>query len=52
MESPEQRRRTEVEPIAVRKVAYRERVEPTFATFAPIGRGYEALPAERGGVAT
>jgi predicted TIM-barrel fold metal-dependent hydrolase len=48
---PEQRKRTESDPIGVRKAAYREQADPTFETFGPkTDREFEALLAEREGL--
>jgi hypothetical protein len=51
VEVPEQRQKTEADPIGRRKAAYREQAAPTFETFGPqTDREYEALLAERGGL--
>jgi uncharacterized protein len=51
IEVPQQRKRTELDPLGVRKAAYRERATPTFETFGPkTDREFEALLAERGGL--
>jgi hypothetical protein len=51
IEVPEQRTRTELDPIGRRKAAYREHADPTFETFGPkTDREFEALLAERGGL--
>jgi uncharacterized protein len=51
VEVPEQRKRTEADPVGVRKAAYRERAEPVFETLGPkTDREFEALLAEREGL--
>jgi len=51
VEIPEQRDRTEADPIGARKAAYREHPDPTFETFGPrTDREFDALAAERGGL--
>lgn len=51
VEVPEQRKRTELDPLGVRKAAYRERAEPVFETLGPkTDREFEALLAEREGL--
>jgi predicted TIM-barrel fold metal-dependent hydrolase len=51
VEVPEQKRKTELDPVGRRKAAYRDRADPTFETFGPrTDREYEALLAERGGL--
>jgi hypothetical protein len=48
---PEQRKRTELDPVGVRRAAYRERAEPVFETLGPrTDREFEALLAERDGL--
>ena len=49
---PEQKQKTEVDPIGRRKAAYREQVDPTFETFGPQDRPRvrRAAQAERAGV--
>jgi uncharacterized protein len=48
---PEQRKRTEVDPVGVRRAAYRERAAPVFETLGPrTDREFEALLAERDGL--
>ena len=48
---PEQKQKTELDPIERRKAAYREQADPTFETLGPrTDREYEALLAERGGL--
>ena len=48
---PEQRQRTEADPIGRRKAAYREQLDPTFETYGPrTDREFEALQVERAGV--
>ena len=48
---PEQRQKTEADPIGQRKAAYRAQAAPTFETLGPrTDREYEALLAERGGL--
>jgi hypothetical protein len=50
---PAERKKTEADPIGVRKQAYRERAEPVFETFGPkTDREFEALAAERKGLPT
>jgi hypothetical protein len=45
---PERRKRTEVDPVGVRRAAYRERAAPVFETLGPrTDREFEALLAER-----
>jgi uncharacterized protein len=51
VEVPEERKKTEADPIGTRKAAYRERAAPSFETFGPkTDREYEALLAEREGL--
>jgi len=51
IEVPEQRQKTELDPIGRKKAAYREQPDPTFETFGPrTDREYDALLAERGGL--
>jgi hypothetical protein len=51
VEVPEQRKKTEVDPIGRMKAAYREQADPTFETFGPrTDREFEALLAERDGL--
>jgi predicted TIM-barrel fold metal-dependent hydrolase len=51
IEVPRQRKRTEIDPLGVRKALYRERAAPTFETFGPkTDREFEALLAERDGL--
>lgn len=51
VEVPEQRQKTEVDPIGRRKAAYRDRADPTFATLGPTtDREFDALQVERAGV--
>jgi hypothetical protein len=51
VEVPEQKQKTEADPIGLKKAAYRERPDPTFETFGPqTDREYDALVAERGGL--
>lgn len=51
IEVPEQRKRTEADPLGRRKAAYRERAEPLFETLGPrTDREFEALLAERKGL--
>ena len=51
VEVPEQRKRTEADPVGVQKAAYRERAEPVFETLGPkTDREFEALLAERDGL--
>jgi hypothetical protein len=51
VEVPEQRKRTEADPLGRRKAAYRERADPVFETLGPrTDREFEALLAERGGL--
>ena len=51
VEPPEQKRKTEADPIGRKKAAYRAAAAPTFETFGPrTDREYEALLAERGGL--
>ena len=51
IEMPEQRKRTEADPVGVRKAAYCERAEPVFETLGPkTDREFEALRAERNGL--
>ena len=51
VEVPEQRKRTEVDPVGVRRAAYRERAAPVFETLGPkTDREFEALLAERDGL--
>lgn len=46
-----QRKKTEADPVGLKKQAYRERAAPTFETFGPkTDREFEALSAERGGL--
>jgi uncharacterized protein len=48
---PEQKQKTEADPIGRRKAAYRAQAAPTFETLGPrTDREYEALLAERGGL--
>jgi hypothetical protein len=48
---PEQKQKTEVDPIGRKKAAYLEQADPTFETFGPrTDREYDALLAERGGL--
>jgi hypothetical protein len=50
---PERRRKTEIDPIGVRKKAYRKNADPTFETYGPkTDAEYEALIGERGGLPT
>jgi len=49
VEVPEQRQKTELDPIGRKKAAYREQADPTFETLGPrTDREYDALLAERG----
>jgi uncharacterized protein len=51
VEVPEQRKKTEADPIGTRKAAYRDWAAPSFETFGPkTDREYEALLAEREGL--
>ena len=51
VEVPEQKKKTEVDPIGRRKAAYREQADPTFETFGPrTDREFDALLAERDGL--
>jgi hypothetical protein len=51
VEVPEQKKKTEVDPIGRKKAAYREHADPTFETFGPrTDREFEALLAERDGL--
>jgi len=51
IEVPERRKRTEADPMGLRKAAYRERADPVFETLGPrTDREYEALLAERDGL--
>jgi uncharacterized protein len=51
VEAPEQRKKAEADPIGQRKVAYRDRADPTFETFGPrTDREFAALLAGRGGL--
>jgi hypothetical protein len=48
---PEQKQKTEADPIGRRRAAYRAQAAPTFETLGPrTDREYEALLAERGGL--
>jgi hypothetical protein len=48
---PERRKRTQADPVGMRKAAYRERAEPVFETLGPkTDREFEALLAERNGL--
>jgi hypothetical protein len=48
---PAERKKTEADPIGVRKQAYRERTAPVFETFGPkTNREFEAFVAERKGL--
>jgi hypothetical protein len=48
---PGERKKTEADPIGLRKQAYRERAAPFFETFGPKNdREFEALLAEREGL--
>jgi hypothetical protein len=48
---PGERKKTEADPIGLRKQAYRERAAPLFETFGPKNdREFEALLAEREGL--
>jgi uncharacterized protein len=48
---PERRKKAGLDPVGVRKAAYREHAAPTFETFGPkTDREYEALIAERAGL--
>jgi hypothetical protein len=48
---PEQKQKTEVDPVGRRKAVYREQVDPTFETLGPkTDREFDALQAERAGV--
>jgi hypothetical protein len=51
VEVPAQRKRAEVDPVGVRRAAYRERAAPVFETLGPrTDREFEALLAERDGL--
>jgi predicted TIM-barrel fold metal-dependent hydrolase len=53
VDGPAERKKTEADPIGVRKQAYRERAAPVFETFGPkTDREFEALAAERKGLPT
>jgi hypothetical protein len=48
---PEQKQKTEVDPVGRRRAAYREQVDPTFETLGPkTDREFDALQAARAGV--
>ncbi len=48
---PEQKQKTELDPVGRKKAAYRDQADPTFETLGPrTDREYEALLAERGGL--
>jgi predicted TIM-barrel fold metal-dependent hydrolase len=48
---PAQRQKTQLDPIGVKKAAYRDQPAPTFETFGPqTDREFEALLAERAGL--
>jgi hypothetical protein len=48
---PDERKKTEADPVGLRKQAYRERATPVFETFGPKNdREFEGLLAERKGL--